>query len=180
MSCLLFGLTLLPSVESAVLAVLPAAARSVGALAVAAADCLAVATLAFWITRRSTERSLRTAHDGLNLMGVALLALNLVGVVRQQSSERWQPAVAALASSVRSPVLHAGYRPDIYYNILDGYARDDVLSERYGMPDNALTNYLTSKDFYLADRSQANYAQTYPSLASSLNMTYLAPLAAVM
>lgn len=63
--------------------------------------------------------------------------------------------------------------PDIYYIILDGYARQDTLAELYGYPANDLVSYLKEKGFYIASQSAANYAHTFLSLASSLNMTHL-------
>jgi len=61
-----------------------------------------------------------------------------------------------------------GELPDIWYIVLDGYGRADVLAERYGMGDG-LSGALEEKGFYVARRSYANYVQTNLSLASSLN-----------
>lgn len=66
--------------------------------------------------------------------------------------------------------------PDIYYIILDGYARQDTLAQLYEYPDNDLVQYLNDKGFYIASQSVANYAHTFLSLTSSLNLTHLLPL----
>ncbi len=63
--------------------------------------------------------------------------------------------------------------PDIYYIILDGYARSDVLLNIFDYDNTAFIDYLVSKDFYVADESRSNYMATFLSLASSLNMEYL-------
>jgi hypothetical protein len=63
--------------------------------------------------------------------------------------------------------------PDIYYIILDGYARADILENLYQYYNDEFLDYLTHKGFYIAERSRANYAQTYLSLASSLNLVYI-------
>jgi hypothetical protein len=63
--------------------------------------------------------------------------------------------------------------PNIYYIILDGYGREDVLKEIYQYDNAELLDYLTRKGFYVADKSRANYCQTSLSLASSLNLIYL-------
>lgn len=70
--------------------------------------------------------------------------------------------------------------PDIYYIILDGYGRSDVLEELYGVDNQAFLEALEQKGFYVAGESRSNYSQTLQSLASSLNMTYLDDLAARM
>jgi hypothetical protein len=63
--------------------------------------------------------------------------------------------------------------PDIYYIILDGYARQDVLRDVYGFDNGPFITWLKSRGFYVADRSVSNYPMTFLSLASSLNMRYL-------
>lgn len=64
-------------------------------------------------------------------------------------------------------------RPDIYYIILDGYARNDILHDVYDFDNTPFTTELTRRGFYVADKAYANYPMTFLSLASSLNMTYL-------
>jgi hypothetical protein len=63
--------------------------------------------------------------------------------------------------------------PDIYYIILDGYAREDVLMELYDYDNSDFLDFLEDEGFYVAEESRSNYNQTDLSLASSLNMTYL-------
>ncbi len=63
--------------------------------------------------------------------------------------------------------------PDVYYIILDGYAREDVLRQLYGFDNRPFLDALTERGFYVADRARSNYAQTRLSLPSSLAMEYL-------
>jgi len=63
--------------------------------------------------------------------------------------------------------------PDIYYLILDAYARADVLKQLYDFDNTEFLEHLTQKGFYIAEKSNANYPRTLMSLASSLNMKYL-------
>jgi hypothetical protein len=63
--------------------------------------------------------------------------------------------------------------PNIYYIILDEYARADILKEVYNYDNGDFLDYLKNKGFYMANKSNANYSQTRLSLASSLNMGYL-------
>lgn len=64
--------------------------------------------------------------------------------------------------------------PDLYYIVLDTYTRQDTLSEYFNFDNSAFTTYLREKGFYVADCAQSNYHSTILSLASSLNMNYLA------
>ena len=61
--------------------------------------------------------------------------------------------------------------PDIYYIILDGYGRFDVLEKEIGLDSSEFREFLDSRDFYVADQSNTNFMWTAMSLASSLNMT---------
>ena len=63
--------------------------------------------------------------------------------------------------------------PNIYYIILDGYGRGDILRDVYHYDNDEIYNYLVDNDFYLAPSSNSNYAITSLSLASSLNLEYL-------
>lgn len=82
---------------------------------------------------------------------------------------------AGMAVSEKNPDVRL---PDIYYLILDGYARNDTMQDVYGYDNSSFTSFLTGQGFYVASGSHANYGQTYLSLASSLNLTYLDHLAA--
>ena len=63
--------------------------------------------------------------------------------------------------------------PDIYYIILDGYTRGDVLKDIFKYDSSSFLDKLEKKGFYIADKSSANYGHTTSSLASSLNMNYM-------
>ncbi|MHA2033630.1 MAG: hypothetical protein ACW99Q_30045, partial [Candidatus Kariarchaeaceae archaeon] len=56
-------------------------------------------------------------------------------------------------------------KPNIYYIILDGYAREDILKNYYEFDNKDLIDYLTRNNFYIASQSYANYAHTIHSLA---------------
>jgi len=78
----------------------------------------------------------------------------------------WQPDRAITNLDCRD-------RPDIYYIIVDGYARQDVLQDLYGIDNTPFLESLKEQGFYIADQSHSNYTQTVYSLSSSLNMNYL-------
>ena len=64
-------------------------------------------------------------------------------------------------------------RPDVYYIILDGYGRRDVLQREFGFDNSEFIEGLQARGFYVAECSQSNYAHTLYSLSSSLNYDYL-------
>lgn len=63
--------------------------------------------------------------------------------------------------------------PDIYYIILDSYTSNNNLQKIYGYNNNEFTDNLKSKGFIVPSNSQSNYANTFLSLSSSLNMKYI-------
>jgi hypothetical protein len=74
--------------------------------------------------------------------------------------------------------LHPGNRdlPDVYYIVLDGYGRADVLSSIFNYDNSEFIEFLKEKGFYVGERSHSNYIETYLSLTSSLNLVHSADL----
>ena len=70
--------------------------------------------------------------------------------------------------------------PDLYYIVLDGYGRGDVLEELFGYDNRPFLAELERLGFEIVDQSRSNYVQTSLSLASSLNLTGLDTLGQVL
>lgn len=83
-----------------------------------------------------------------------------------------EPSVQAAVRETTEP------RSDIYYIVLDGYGRQDILEALYEFDNSSFLNELSAKGFYIADESSSNYIQTMLSLGSSLNMDYVQSLKA--
>jgi hypothetical protein len=107
----------------------------------------------------------------LNLISVALVILNLAQVIifQVQRSENRSPADIMVPEGTQSKEN----LPDIYYIILDAYARADFLQERYGFDNSSFLSALEERGFQVADCSNSNYDGTLSSIASSLNYEYL-------
>ena len=89
----------------------------------------------------------------------------------QDPMHNWQPNLPPITS--QSETAKPSELPDIYYIILDGYARQDILQEIYGFDNTAFIDALKMMGFYVASESRSNYNQTLLSLSSSLNLDYL-------
>jgi len=92
--------------------------------------------------------------------------------------ERVEPAnlqefIVSWQQNMETEGVLSGAGPDIYYIIVDAYARADILEEVYGFDNSTFLSPLEERGFYVADKSVSNYPQTALSLASSLNFTYL-------
>ena len=114
----------------------------------------------------------RSVNTYLNVVAAVLVSLPILstGTYAIKRAALGTPG-AALGDHTRSELT--GTLPDIYYVILDSYARSDILRESYGHDNSEFIEHLRDKGFYVADKSRSNYAFTYLSLASSLNMQYL-------
>lgn len=128
------------------------------------------ALIIWWASRRS--RNLASATQTLNTIGIILLSLPVIQLISfsvqsraSQTAVENNPSVLTLESPSQPP--------DIYYIILDGYGRSDVLKNEYGYDNSDFLNSLKDLGFTVADCSLSNYAQTQISLASSLNFNYL-------
>lgn len=136
--------------------------------------CIVIAGVSAIIIR--THRSLDDATRVLNLSALALIVIPLtnIGVHEFGSAEIEQTEVRArLTELAPAGSIPESELPNIYYLILDGYGRADVLADLYQVDNTEFLNYLGENGFYVADESQSNYAQTHQSIASSLNAEYL-------
>ncbi len=148
----------------------------IGAEWLLAAIWTGVLLVALWGVSR-LRRDLRPATRLLNMVGLGLVLLQVAmaapAVWRQAHRQYPVPDLAGYHS--HRPA--GGKLPNIYFIVLDGYARADVLRERYGFDNGPFLDFLRQRGFYVADRSSANYFTTLMSLPATLNMDYLDPLA---
>lgn len=111
----------------------------------------------------------------LNRFALILAVMPMLAIATSRSWFAGQE-VASIRKTFQVP-LKAGEgvrgRPDIYYVILDGFGRDDVLREIYDYDLSPFLNALENHGFVVARDSTSNYGQTRLSLASSLNGSYL-------
>jgi hypothetical protein len=143
---------------------------------------IVVTTLSVAIVR--TRRSLVGVASGASLVALVLTAVPLVQLGVRWARARGEPVTTRTAmretaaessqpGSIRQALGAAATMPDIYYIVLDGYARSDVMRQIYGFDNAGFLDGLRQRGFQVAARSRANYCKTLHALASSLNMQYL-------
>ena len=129
-----------------------------------------------WLFRKNQD--LRLINNVLNWMAVVALVLPIIQIgtfeFRTTESRVSFNDESSMISDLRMPEDQKA--PDIYYIIVDAYARDDTLLEDNHLDISPFLNELESMGFYIARCSQSNYSQTQLSLSSSLNMNYLQDL----
>ncbi len=142
---------------------------------------VALVGVIFLVTRLKTIRPNLVFY--LNLVTIILLVfsfiqgLNIIRMVKtavnqnmSTFSQYWQRELDADGLMIKEVPDQS---PDIYYIILDGFARSDILQNLYGYDNSPFIQALEDRGFYVASQSYSNYSQTRLSLASSMNLRYL-------
>jgi len=131
----------------------------------------------YFISR--ARRDFRTATTLLNVVAVALIAINLFNIASHEiklarldtdaSEDSLAPAAAA------SNLTELNTLPDIYFIISDEYAHTDTMKEWYDYDNSEFINSLEEKGFFIAYESRTRTPWTPQCLAQVLNMKYLTP-----
>lgn len=108
-------------------------------------------------------------YMNLAACGVLILPLSLTLI-----GEERDPFVS-LVDRVPFPAsdIETSPRPDVYFILLDGYARADVLSESFQFDNGPFLEGMKSRGFFVADASVTSYANTIQSTAAMFNLDYL-------
>lgn len=125
---------------------------------------------------RKNVRKATSATLLLNLIAITSIAIPLLRIASfevriQKVYSEYQDQIGSTQPGTLDHPIDT--LPDIYYIILDGYSRDDILLESYSYDNTPFMNTLADMGFYIARCSQSNYAQTELSMASAFNMDYL-------
>ena len=122
-----------------------------------------------WATR--PRLTFREAVLPLNVIALGLVTTSLVqfGLEVRKGDEAALGAKNAPVQELIAPSNPA----DVYFFILDSYARADLLQQAYGYDNSNFLEGLRERGFYVAECSMSNYVRTELSVASTLNMSYL-------
>jgi hypothetical protein len=121
-------------------------------------------------------------HNVLNVVGLVVIGYYLIQFFGLFINLPWASYRTAIRPIQNLPVAIPPQmeKPDIYYIILDGYGRADMLQSVHGFDNSEFVDTLTKKGFAVASKTQTNYPRTIISLASSLNMQYLDSMSSAM
>ena len=131
--------------------------------------------LGIWLVAKKIQNT-EQITEILNIIGVVALTIPVFQIVIFQVnvSQVWgENNETSTSESDSLQIVESDLYPDVYYIVLDAYARGDTMQEFYGFDNEPFLSELEKMGFYVADCSQSNYAKTRLSLASSLNMNYL-------
>ncbi len=120
-----------------------------------------------------TLKSTRNLKPYIKFLNITLILLITYLGIKIIVSEKYTPQYSTTTSKSTLNTQTKHDTPDIYYIILDGYARSDVLESVYNYDNSEFIDSLKEMGFFVAKEARSNYAHTYLSLPSTLNMTYL-------
>jgi hypothetical protein len=129
-----------------------------------------------WLGRRwhPAAQFARTLLASFCLVMLTYHSLGLgLFIGRQAAVMAYTPPVVPLVK-VQAPAVSR----DVYYIVLDRYASQTVLRQDFGFDNSAFYQNLTDQGFTVTPDAFANYPFTAMSLASTLNMDYLADVSA--
>ncbi len=129
------------------------------------------------------RRKLGAINFPANLITLVLIILPLVRIISQNTQTVVTNRQMLTVTSSAVPALDLtmpAEPPDIYYIVLDAYARQDVIQNRFDFDNSGFLDALKSEGFYIGDCSRSNFAQTLLSLNSSLNMSYIQDIKPVL
>ena len=124
--------------------------------------------------------AIRSAAPVLNAVALTALLLPLLSLGTFLVRARTDDGRATRIPQVVLRPPSGEPAPDIYYIILDGYARSDYMAEAFGLDNSEFIDFLEDQGFYVAGAARSNHNWTSLSLASSLNMTLAQHLGANM
>lgn len=123
-----------------------------------------------------TRKDLRKTTDVLNIVAASLVLISFARIGLHNINSENPDIKNRLNNNEKylsqdaSPI---DTRRDIYYIILDGYASSASLLEFYSFDNHEFVDHLQASGFSVTDNFYSNYATTFMSLVSSLNMDYL-------
>lgn len=136
-----------------------------------------IATITFLITK--SKRDFKKTTSILNTLSTILFLISFLSISFYELRAKDASELIQEDSAV-TKIDSSKEHPDIYYIVLDGFARQDILKKLYNNDNSLFISSLEDMGFFVASQSTANYPQTYLSISSALNLQYLDDLTLTM
>ncbi|MBT73844.1 MAG: hypothetical protein CMQ15_17720 [Gammaproteobacteria bacterium] len=137
--------------------------------------CSVIVILLCFLGIKKIQGNLYETTKYLNLVSCLLVFFQSVsiGSYKIKTSGFSAEKSVKMQISNKAVINQSSQTPDIYYIILDGYGRSDILKKYLDCDNSGFISFLEKKGFYVAKKSRSNYRITPYSLSSSFNMDYL-------
>jgi len=120
----------------------------------------------FFIKTKKDIRNMTTISNFISLIIIGVMLFSIAGYNLENSG-----SVKIEKFEMRENEIKEF--PDIYYILLDGYPGKTSLKKVVGFDNQKFLTSLENQGFFIQKKSYVNYAHTFLSLPSILNMKYL-------
>ncbi len=107
----------------------------------------------------------------MNFLISVVIIISLIPIINYEI--RYARNMYSRAPSAAETVQADPNLPDVYFIVLDGYTRSDVLLTEYNYDNSPFINELKEIGFYVPECAFSNYYTTTASISSILNMDYV-------
>lgn len=131
---------------------------------------VAVSSLVIWKVKRT-----KAIINFLSLTGSIMIAFSIAQIAIYDFSINRNAKISdEVQSTDMEKVDDASVRekPDIYFILLDGHTRSDILRDDYNLDNSAFIQELKDLGFYVAECAQSNYPSTKLSVTSVFYAKY--------
>jgi hypothetical protein len=126
---------------------------------------------------RRAKSDFRVTTKLFNITAVVLIAINLFNITSYQAKLAGTSAGTPEELTTQAPANpgETSNLPDIYFIILDEYARPDTMKEWNDYDNSEFINSLEDKGFFIASQSETRSPHSPQTMSQVLNMEYLTP-----
>ena len=125
----------------------------------------------FYLIR--TKKKLNVANTVTNVGSLTIVIITLVNIGAYNLGNSFSENFEDEPIMRLEHATNEQKSPDIFYIILDAYPGSDSLKTTSDYDNSEFLNYLSDRGFFVQKTSYSNYAQSFISIPSSLNMKYL-------
>ncbi len=144
---------------------------SIGRHRILMSSIIILFTLGIWQLYKAKRRSIAELTLGMNIFSIVLIIFPLISITMHTDKIKLPQRSATIPTS--QTTVTDNKNPDIYYIILDGYARADFIKQELNFDNSPFIDDLKKRGFDIINCGLSNYSYTRLSLATSLNMDYI-------
>jgi hypothetical protein len=133
----------------------------------------AIAALLLIILLHPLKFSEPTIVRTSNWLFLGLFLFQGIKITTYQFSSHAQSQLPEISAKETNQNYQVNQLPDIYYIIVDGLVREDIMKTEYGYSGYTFPDELRKREFYIPECAFSNYKGTATSMASALNLDYL-------
>ncbi len=133
----------------------------------------AAVMLGLWLLKKKIQ--VRAISLSLTIVGLVMATSQIISlaiILKPIPFSYYQTLASRTNLPSLLPADSSQQKPDIYYIILDGYPRADVLADLYHYDNQPFISELQDLGFVVPAQSHSNYARTAISVSTTLDMQY--------